>query len=83
MNKNLLNNYRMAGYLLIALGLINLRYQTGMSGVVGNSLIVIIPGALLLLSTWLPGLAKVLDTRATKSVVIVTGLILIAFAILN
>lgn len=73
----------MAGYLLIALGLINLRYQTGMSGVVGNSLIVIIPGALLLLSTWLPGLAKVLDTKATKTVTIIVGLILIAFAILN
>ena len=73
----------MAGYLLIALGLINLRYQTGMSGVVGNSLIVIIPGALLLLSTWLPGLAKVLDTKATKTVTIILGLILIAFAILN
>ena len=73
----------MGGYLLIALGLINLRYQTGVSGVVGNSLIVIIPGALLLLSTWLPGLSKVLDTKATKTITIIVGLILIAFAILN
>ncbi len=73
----------MGGYLLIAIGLINLRYQTGMSGVVGNSLIVIIPGALLLLSTWLSGFAQVSNARATKLFTLVVGLALVAFAILN
>lgn len=73
----------MGGYLLIAIGLINLRYQSGSKGVVGNSLIVIIPGAILLLSTWVSGLAKILNLRATKMGVIAVGLALIAYAVIN
>jgi hypothetical protein len=42
----------MCGYLLLAVGLINLRYQTGKSSVLTHSLILIIPGALLLTSTF-------------------------------
>lgn len=83
MNRNLINNYRMGGYLLIAMGLINLRYQSGSEGVVGNSLMVIIPGAILLLSTWVSGLTKMLNLRATKMGVIAVGLALIAFAVIN
>jgi hypothetical protein len=52
MNMQRINNFRMAGYLLLAVGLINLRYQTGKSSVLTHSLILIAPGALLLASTF-------------------------------
>ncbi|CAB5047342.1 unannotated protein [freshwater metagenome] len=83
MNKNLLNNYRMGGYLLIAVGLINLRYQSGQSGVVGHSATIIIPGALLLVSTWVSSLVKLLDLRPTKVAVLILGIALVAYAVLN
>ncbi len=83
MNKNLINNYRMGGYLLIAIGLINLRYQTGHSNVVGHSLIVIVPGALLLSFTWISSLSKVLELRLTKVLALGLGLALVGFAIFN
>jgi uncharacterized membrane protein len=83
MSKNLINNYRLGGYLLIAMGLINLRYQSGNSSVLENSLIIIVPGVLLLCSTWISSLSKILDLRATKMLTLVLGLVLVAFAIFN
>ena len=83
MKSNLINNYRMGGYLLLAIGLINLRYQTGHSGVVTHSLTIIIPGGILLASTWIPALAKKLETKAAQAVSITLGLILIAYAVMN
>ena len=83
MNKNLINNYRMGGYLLIAIGLINLRYQTGQNDVVGKSLAVIAPGAVLLISTWISGVKRILDLPATKIITLVVGVALIAYAVIN
>ena len=83
MNKELINNYRMGGYLLIAIGLINLRYQSGHSNVLGRSLIMIAPGTVLLGSTWISSLSKVLNHRLTKVLALSVGLGLVAFAILN
>jgi len=83
MDKNLINNYRMGGYLLIAIGLINLRYQSGQSNVLGRSLIIIVPGALLLGSTWISSFSKVLDRRSTKVLALCLGLVLVGFAIFN
>jgi len=80
---NLINNYRMGGYLLIAIGLINLRYQSGQSGVVTSSLSIVIPGALLLAVTWIPTLAKKLESKAAQAVCMVLGLILVAYAVIN
>ena len=80
---NLINNYRMGGYLLIAVGLINLRYQTGQSGVLSHSLAIIIPGSLLLASTWVAGARKFLYSRYGKMLTIVGGLALIGFAVIN
>ena len=73
----------MGGYLLIAIGLINLRYQTGQSGVVSHSLTIIIPGAILLATTWIPALAKKLESKAVQAITITLGLILIAYAVIN
>ena len=83
MKSNLINNYRMGAYLLIAIGLINLRYQTGHSAVVQHSLTIIIPGALLLLSTWIPSISKKLEGKAVQAVSMALGLILIAYAVIN
>ena len=83
MKSNLINNYRMGGYLLIAIGLINLRYQTGESGVVTHSLTIVIPGAILLTATWIPALAKKLESKAIQSVSMVLGLILIVYGVIN
>jgi len=73
----------MGGYLLIAIGLINLRYQTGDNGVVGRSLTIVIPGAILLAATWIPALAKKLESKAVQVVTITLGLILVAYAVIN
>ncbi|MEY3639158.1 MAG: hypothetical protein RIR68_2291, partial [Pseudomonadota bacterium] len=48
MNMQRINNFRMGGYLLLAVGLINLRYQTGQDDNLAKSLTLVIPGALLL-----------------------------------
>lgn len=83
MKSNLINNYRMGGYLLIALGLINLRYQTGHTAVAQHSLAIIFPGALLLASTWVPTIAKKLESKAVQAGSIVLGVVLIAYAVIN
>ena len=73
----------MGGYLLIAIGLINVRYQTGQNDVVGKSLAIIAPGAMLLIATWISGAKKVLDLPATKIISLFVGLALIAYAVIN
>ncbi len=83
MKSNLINNYRMGGYLLVAIGLINLRYQSGQGAVLQHSLTIIIPGAILLGATWIPSAIKILNTSACKAVIAVLGAILIAYAVIN
>lgn len=78
-----MTNYRWGGYLLVALGLINLRYQTGQSNVLGHSLIIIIPGALLLIATWTKPLAATLAKKPVKIATMVIGLALVAYSLLN
>ena len=83
LSKYALNNYRMASYLLLAIGLINLRYQTGKDGVLGNSLTVIIPGTAMLLLTFLKGVHAFLARREIMLALLVIGLALVAWAITN
>ena len=73
----------MAGYLLLAVGLINLRYQTGKSSVLTHSLILIIPGALLLASTFTDAGKKWLHTKAATAIVITCGGLLVAYSFIN
>ena len=73
----------MGAYLLIAIGLINLRYQTGHNGVLTHSLTIIVPGAVLLAITWVPTLVKKLEAKAVQALLITLGLILIAYAVIN
>ncbi len=73
----------MGGYLLIALGLINLRYQSGQNSVLQHSLTIIVPGVLVLDSTWVPVAAKKLESKAIQWLSLVIGGLLIAYAVIN
>lgn len=73
----------MGAYLLVAIGLINLRYQSGHNSVLAHSLSIVIPGGLLLAATWIPAAVKLLNLSACKAVTVVLGVILIAYAVIN
>jgi len=83
MKNYVINNYRMGGYLLLAVGLINLRYQTGQSDVLKNSLLIVVPGVLLLAATWIPSLAKLLLGKSSQIVVAALGILLVLYAVIN
>ncbi len=73
----------MGGYLLLAVGLINLRYQTGQSEILKNSLLIILPGVLILIATWIPAVAKMLLPKSTQILVTTLGALLALYAIVN
>ena len=83
MKSYVINNYRMGGYLLLAVGLINLRYQTGQSEILKNSLLIILPGVLILIATWIPAIAKMLLPKSTQILVTTLGALLALYAIVN
>jgi hypothetical protein len=83
LSKYALNNYRMASYLLLAIGLINLRYQTGKSEVLNNSLIVIIPGTAMLLVSFIKAVHSFLARREVMVALLVIAAALVAWAITN
>ncbi len=83
MKSNLISNYRMGGYLLLAVGLINLRYQTGQSDVLKNSLLIVVPGVLLLAATWIPSTAKLLLGKSSQIVIAALGILLVLYAVIN
>ena len=82
-SKYALNNYRMASYLLIAIGLINLRYQSGKDEVLTNSLLVVIPGVLALLVTFIKSTHKFLARREVIGLLALFGAALVFWAISN
>ena len=78
-----MNNYRMGGYLLFAIGLINLRYQWGEPGIVQRSATIFIPGALILLATFFAPLKPVLMKKEVQYLMAFFGLAFIAYAVTN
>jgi len=76
-------NYRWGGYLLVALGLLNMRYQTGEPGVVTNSLIILTPGVLILILSFIPKTAAMLKSKTAQKISIVIGVAAIIFAAVN
>jgi hypothetical protein len=78
-----MTNYRWGGYLLIAIGLLNLRYQTGQPGVLTHSLIILSPGVLVLIMTVIPTTVKILNTKAAKMISIVVGIATIIYSGIN
>ena len=73
MNSARINNYRMAAYAALAVGLINLRYQTGAENNFGKSAALFIPGALLLLVSLTTSGKKWLESKAAAAIVITVG----------
>ena len=73
----------MGGYLLFACGLINLRYQWGQPNIAAHSALIFIPGALILGSTFIPAVQKVLARREVKFLLGALGILLIAYAFKN
>ena len=78
-----MTNYRWGGYLLIAIGLLNLRYQTGEPGVLTHSLIILSPGVLVLIMTVIPATVKILNTKGAKMISIIVGVATIIYSGMN
>jgi hypothetical protein len=78
-----MTNYRWGGYLLVAMGLLNLRYQTGQPGVVTQSLIILTPGAIILIMSFIPKTAAILNTKTAKNISLIIGLATIIYAAIN
>jgi len=76
-------NLRYGGYLLIALGLINLRYQTGHHNVLIHSLTIVIPGLILLAATFMKATQKYLANRTIQIVVAILAALLVAYSFTN
>jgi len=73
----------MGGYLLLAVGLINLRYQTGKSSVLAHSLLLILPGALLLAATFTGTGKDFLNKKAATAIVLTVGGLLVIYSFIN
>ncbi len=79
---NPLNNYRFAAYALFATGLINLRYQTGSTGNLSKSSVLILIGAVILGLTFISKFSNILMKRMIKLISLAAFAILIAYSIL-
>jgi hypothetical protein len=82
MNNHRINNYRMGAYAALAVGLINMRYQTGVDSNLSKSLALVIPGALLLLVALTEPGKKLLNTRAAAITVSFVGAALLVYSFL-
>lgn len=79
---NQINNYRFGSYAILAMGLINLRYQTGNDGNLSKSSILIILGAVAFSATFIPALKALLLKRVSKMMAIIILVLSIAYGFL-
>ena len=79
---NPINNYRFGSYAILAMGLINLRYQTGNDSHLSKSLVLIILGAVAFIATFIPALKALLLKRVSKMVAIIVLVLAIAYGFL-
>jgi len=77
-----INNYRFGAYALFAMGLINLRYQTGTDGNLSKSSVLIAIGAIVLALTFIPKLNNFFMKKLVKSLSLILLAVLIAYGIL-
>jgi hypothetical protein len=80
---NPINNYRFGSYAILAMGLINLRYQTGNDQNFAKSSLLIISGLIGFGMTFIPAARNLLIKKITKilSVGLLIGLIAYGFLI--
>ena len=79
---NPLNNYRFAAYALLAIGLLNLRYQSGSVGNLSESSILITTGAAVLGLTFIPKISSILLNRVVKLIALIAFALFIAYSAL-
>jgi hypothetical protein len=79
---NPLNNYRFGSYALLAMGLINLRYQTGSEANLPTSSVLITVGLLVFIATFIPKLSTFLLGKIVKKVSLLLLVALIIYGIL-
>ena len=77
-----INNYRFGAYALFAMGLINLRYQTGAAGNLSKSSVLIAVGAIVLGLTFISKLKDFFMKKLVKSLSLVLLAVFIAYGIL-
>jgi len=78
-----MNNYRMWAYALIATGLLNWDYQRSAPNIAAHSLAIIIPGTVLLLSTFFSPTRSFLMTKPAKIGWVVVGIAALAYGFIN
>jgi hypothetical protein len=83
MNNMVRNNYRMGGYLLLALGLINWQYQNSDPDVATRSLLIVMPGVVVIAMTFIKPLDAFMGSRVGMTVVTVIGALLVGFSFFN
>ena len=79
---NPLNNYRFGSYALFAMGLINLRYQTGSDSNLSKSSVLVAIGAIVLVLTFIPKLKDFFMKKLVKTLSLVLLAVLITYGIL-
>ena len=79
---NQLNNYRFGSYALLAMGLINLRYQTGSDANLSTSSLLIVTGLLVFILTFIPRISSMLLNKSIKRASLLLFIALIIYGIL-
>jgi hypothetical protein len=77
-----INNYRFGAYAILAMGLINLRYQTGSEANLSKSSVLIAVGGITLLLTFIPQLSNFFMKKIVKLLALVILAAFIAYGIL-
>ena len=77
-----INNYRFGAYAILAMGLINLRYQAGSEGNLSKSSVLIATGAIVLVITFIPKLTEFFMTKNVKLISLALLALFIAYGIL-
>jgi hypothetical protein len=77
-----INNYRFGAYAILAMGLINLRYQTGADGNLSKSSVLISIGVVVLLATFIPRVSNFFMNRIVKLISLALLASCIAYGIL-
>lgn len=78
----MLNNYRFGSYAILAMGLINLRYQTGSEGNLSTSSVLITIGLIVFISTFITKLSAFLLNSLVKKISLLLLVALIIYGIL-
>lgn len=73
----------MGGYLLLALGLINWQYQNNDAGVATRSLLILMPGVVVIAMTFIKPLDAFMGSRVGMSLIAVVGAILVGLSFLS